>query len=548
MNTKIFSFGCRSMSLVVFIAPMISILFFTTSLHSQNVGIGTTTPDASAMLEIEATNKGLLIPRVALTSVTDGTTIPSPATSLLVYNTGSGGLTPAGYYYNSGTTASPSWVRLSTTPVGSEWKLTGNSGTIDGTHFIGTTNNVSLNFRVNNQKAGRIGNTGDNSVFLGMGAGRNDDGTDNKNTFIGAQSGNFNTTGDNNTACGYRALFSNTEGHGNTAGGYQALYLNNTGYRNTAVGNESLRYNTTGNYNTANGNRALYLNTTASQNSASGNWALYSNTSGDYNSGFGAFSLQYNATGNNNVALGANAGSGASGVNFNQCTFVGSNSFPVVSRTNVTMLGYGIVNAQCTSDNQVLLGNTSVTQIRAQVGSITTYSDQRFKFNISEDVKGLDFITRLRPVSYNENPEILHQIWGTPDSLISSIDHSRIKNIRFTGLIAQEVEQAMLASGYREFTGIDIPQNDQEVYSLRYGDFIMPLVKAVQELNDKNLILERENAEIKSENAKIKIENAELKATIISENAALKAEIESLRQRFESIMSAMEKAVLSSHE
>lgn len=81
-------------------------------LNAQNVGIGSTvfTPDASAGLEIKFTDKGLLIPRVALTSSTDQTTIPSPATSLLVYNLGTGGLSPAGYYYWDGS----QWVRFAT--------------------------------------------------------------------------------------------------------------------------------------------------------------------------------------------------------------------------------------------------------------------------------------------------------------------------------------------------------------------------------------------------------------------------------------------------
>lgn len=56
-------------------------------LWAQSVGIGTSTPDASARLEVSATNRGVLIPRVSLTSVTDATTISNPATSLLVYNT-----------------------------------------------------------------------------------------------------------------------------------------------------------------------------------------------------------------------------------------------------------------------------------------------------------------------------------------------------------------------------------------------------------------------------------------------------------------------------
>jgi hypothetical protein len=81
---------------------------------AQNVGINDdgSTPDNSAMLHVKSANKGLLIPQIALTGVNDATTIATPATSLLVYNTTDGsGLTP-GYYYNSGTPASPVWKAL----------------------------------------------------------------------------------------------------------------------------------------------------------------------------------------------------------------------------------------------------------------------------------------------------------------------------------------------------------------------------------------------------------------------------------------------------
>jgi hypothetical protein len=83
-------------------------LFFSMYLNAQT-GIGTTTPDASARLEVAATNKGFLPPRVSLTSVTDNTTIPSPATGLLVYCKGDAGLA-AGYYYWNGN----AWATIAT--------------------------------------------------------------------------------------------------------------------------------------------------------------------------------------------------------------------------------------------------------------------------------------------------------------------------------------------------------------------------------------------------------------------------------------------------
>ncbi|GAB4448726.1 MAG: hypothetical protein OHK0036_04580 [Bacteroidia bacterium] len=105
----------NAMRFLFFLLP----LFIATHLCSQNIAINSTgmPPDNSALLDVGNGNantggdtKGLLIPRVALTSSTDVTTIPSPAKSLLVWNTGSGGLTPAGFYYWDGT----QWVQLAT--------------------------------------------------------------------------------------------------------------------------------------------------------------------------------------------------------------------------------------------------------------------------------------------------------------------------------------------------------------------------------------------------------------------------------------------------
>lgn len=87
------------------------VILFSLQITAQT-GIGTTTPNASAKLDVYATNKGFLPPRVTLTSVTDATTIASPATGLLVYNLGSVGL-QAGYYYWNGA----SWAIIATSTV-----------------------------------------------------------------------------------------------------------------------------------------------------------------------------------------------------------------------------------------------------------------------------------------------------------------------------------------------------------------------------------------------------------------------------------------------
>lgn len=99
----------------------ISLVFFLLCVNSsfgQNVGINSTgaSPDISAMLDVVSSSKGLLLPRVALVSSTDAATIANPATSLLVYNTNAS-ITGTygdgiGYYYNAGTSGSPSWRKL----------------------------------------------------------------------------------------------------------------------------------------------------------------------------------------------------------------------------------------------------------------------------------------------------------------------------------------------------------------------------------------------------------------------------------------------------
>ncbi|MCS7005769.1 MAG: tail fiber domain-containing protein [Cytophagales bacterium] len=497
-------------------------------------------PNSSAMLDIKSTEKGLLIPRM---NQSQRLAISSPAQGLLVYQTnGSRGF----WYFDS------IWHQLPSSHY--SWLTTGNQS-MDTSRFLGNIDSVALSFRIHNQKSGRIGLPGDGSTFFGYQAGSSDNLSNRRNTFLGYQSGRqtnsgilntavgyqsmlSNTTGQYNTAIGSLALYSNTTGDSNTCVGHSALYKNSTGKANTAIGNLTLQENTLGNYNVGIGFQTLKNNTTASHNIAIGvealssqsfnnggtewnshniaigSYALRSNqpsnsTDGINNVAIGFASLRDNTVGNHNVAIGhrvlelssnsnsnvvIGANSILTNVNHNQCTFIGSFHSITSSRTNVTALGYGITNSLITGNSQVLLGNTSISQIRASVSSITTYSDKRIKTDIREDVKGLDFILKLRPVSYYQNPELLYRIWGNEnDSVVKTIDHSEIKQKRFVGLLAQEVEQAMKESNYMEFPGIDIPQKENEVYSIRYGDFIIPLIKAIQE---QQQLIENKQAKI----------------------------------------------------
>ncbi len=144
----------------------------------QNVSISDVNaiPDASSVLDVSSTTKGLLIPRVALAATNTGTPVTLPATSMLVYNTATAGLSPnnviPGYYYNAGTPAAPNWLRVyAGSAAGTEWKLLGNSGTDANINFLGTLDAVDLVFRTNNLQRARINSIGNMGVGVApMGA------------------------------------------------------------------------------------------------------------------------------------------------------------------------------------------------------------------------------------------------------------------------------------------------------------------------------------------------------------------------------------------
>jgi hypothetical protein len=98
---------------------------------------------------------------------------------------------------------------------------------------------------------------------------------------------------------------------------------------------------------------------------------------------------------------------------------------------------------------------------------------------IREDVKGLDFITRLRPVTYYRDIDVQAEL--TLNEPVEDYPQKYdIEQIKFSGFLAQEVEQAAKACGY-DFSGITLPKNDHDLYTLSYESFVVPLVKAVQQ-------------------------------------------------------------------
>lgn len=225
-------------------------------------------------------------------------------------------------------------------------------------------------------------------------------------------------------------------------------------------------------------NGGSYINTVAI-----GHNALSSNTSSSGNTAVGRGALSKNTSGNYNTAIGYSA---------------------LASTTTyswTTGVGY---NATVTGDKQVQLGDSDVT-VYAQ-RSLATRSDRRDKVDINDSNLGLNFITKLRPVSYRMNPresyfnnvneDIVEEtdedgntIQVTRETVeFQDIDYSltndcsRARKRPHYGLIAQEVKEVMNELDI-DFAGYLDASYDggEDVLSLSYTEFIAPMIKAIQE-------------------------------------------------------------------
>lgn len=199
-----------------------------------------------------------------------------------------------------------------------------------------------------------------------------------------------------------------------------------------------------------------------------------------------------NTTGTQITAIGANANVSTDGL------------------TNATAIGAGaVVNAS----NKVRIGNTSVTVIEGQV-PFTNPSDGRFKTNVTETVQGLSFINKLRPVVYNFQSSKYEAFINGGIIKAGNTNFAAAERVRQSGFIAQEVEQAAKASGY-DFNGIIAPKDEHQTYSLSYSQFVVPLVKAVQELSNINEQKEKQIAAQQLQIDELKKQMEEMKMLLL---------------------------------
>ena len=429
---------------------IICILFLISNNFFAQVGINTITPNAQ--LEIKSSSQstpsnkdGILIPKIDAFPVI----IPSLSQhGILVFLTTSVGANLPGYYYWDNNFAS--WKAI----MG--WSLKGNSGTDSTINFIGTTDDKDLVFKRGNIIAGIIQqyNTGFgvnmlssnlsgnfNTVFGAQSLNSNINGS--FNSAVGSFTMSSNTSGNNNVSIGSFAFNSNTSGSDNTGVGTNSMRSNTIGSKNTAIGNRSMNYNISGNNNVAVGESALDANIIGNNNTSLGFTSLSLSTSGNENTAVGHNALALNTTGSNNVALGSNAL---------------YNSLGLITGSNNIGIGYYSEIPSNSASNQIRIGDTNITYAGIQVGWTIT-SDKRWKSKIKNSNLGLDFISKLRPVSYFRTNDIN-------------------KKIEY-GFIAQEVDQTLKDLNIVN-SGI-ISKGDNGMLGVRYNDFISTLVKAVQE-------------------------------------------------------------------
>ena len=298
---------------------------------------------------------------------------------------------------------------------------------------------------------------GDNSIYIGWNAGAGQGGKDGTVSigynvaagtdcvFIGNLAGGQVSSSSGTTSVGYRAHYQGAE-TGNIAIGYEAHYKGQNEFV-TAMGYQSLKDLAENDevWTTAVGYQAGFTQEGSGNNSYFGHRAGYAVTTGAENTLLGSFAGDALTTGSNNIVIGYNAAASAVGV-----------------------------------DNEITLGNASITVIRAAVTSITALSDERDKKDIKDLTYGLDFVSKLQPREFVwdnrvEQKTFLPQSEKKEGTVVSEIVSAN-KGKKDFGFIAQEVQT------HDNDTLRLIYDTNPDKLEMSYGKLVPILVKAIQEL------------------------------------------------------------------
>ena len=387
------------------------------------------------------------------------------------------------------------------------------------THDVSGTDDTAANNTAYGLTALDAVTTGDNNTALGYSAGGGlTSGA--SNTSVGYEAmGAGTVTGSENEAVGRRALKNLTSGEGNVAIGTETLLDTTSGSQNVAIGKQALENCNSGGNNVAVGYQTL-RNTTGAANIAIGKETAKSNTSGVRIIAIGAEAYDGADTENDNLAIGEGAlGGSVAGGEYNIAignyagdaltsgdhnTLVGYNagSGLTTGGSNV-LIGSSLTMADVTDSNAIIIGtgisgngdrfsfgkgSNVVQNTFTSDANWSRTSDERLKTNITSiDYNGLNFINELRPVTFN---------WKASQDVPTDMEQYKAnENLMDTDttidfLIAQEVKAAMDKHGINNFSGWKEDNDKGKTQLLSKEAFVVPLIKAVQELSAKVKALE----------------------------------------------------------
>jgi hypothetical protein len=138
-----------------------------------------------------------------------------------------------------------------------------------------------------------------------------------------------------------------------------------------------------------------------------------------------------------------------------------------------------------------IFGNSNTTSIGGYA-VWNVFSDGRFKYAIKENVPGLEFVNKLRPVTFylDRRAIVEHSVGKEYASVIHKPETVRERQI---GFLAQEVEQAAKEMNF-DFSAVSVPDHPEGIYTIKYAEFVPVLVKAVQELIEQTEALKTETS------------------------------------------------------
>ena len=423
--------------------------------------------------------------------------------------------------------------------TGGMWSTSGNNNTTGA--ILGTMDGEPLNIytggnnRITIDTDGRIipkESTSTNTIMIGKDAGSMVS-TDVQDIFIQNNEGPLNGILGNIAVGSYSGQQLTSTSHNNVLIG-NSTGKNLNGYNNIALGHQALGSSTSqwgiylgsssGSESSGLGN-CVMGHVSGKNNSGGTNVILgyYSGTdnSGDDNVLIGRSTGRY-ISGSDNIFIGRGTGSdGSDNVAENsgsENVFIGNHSGNSNESGNDNVLiGSSADLTEANIDHAVVIGaegmvsssnhiklHTNDSDAGVIEGDInwSVTSDRRFKKYVESDVPGLEMIMRLNPVSYKFDylDYMTHLTQNLPDSVrqvkLAQYSNAKEESRNQTGFLAQEVEQVCHDIGY-EFGGLfkDDPKITTSNYSLAYGVFVVPLVKAVQE---QQAIIDDQNKELSS--------------------------------------------------